>query len=259
MNEKETQIIEFLNSHNKIYVKIDNDTSMDNIYMLFINNVIFEPTCDIEIYYLGHYYKYIMEDYDTAIKYYLISVDNGNSNAMNNLACHYRHEDANKELMMKYFLMAIEKNNNHAMRNLARYYRDVEKDYVTMVKYYIMAIDAGNKTVLFNLGYHYQHRNICYKLMKQYYLMSLEHGTHESFDNLLIYYGIQQLETLELYMNYPTFIKRKEIIDLFNNISLIDEPINKKNNFYQLFKNFEFNDDDNLSVSLWLLWKNIKN
>ena len=54
--------------------------------------------------------------------------------------------------MKKYYLMAIEKGNSNAMNNLAFYYEDIENNYDEMKKYYLMAIEKGNYDAMNNLA-----------------------------------------------------------------------------------------------------------
>ena len=46
--------------------------------------------------------------------------------------------------MTKYYLMAIERGNVEAMNNLGYYHQKITKNYDEMIKYYKMAMDKGN-------------------------------------------------------------------------------------------------------------------
>ena len=58
--------------------------------------------------------------------------------------------------MKKYYLMSIDKGNDDAMSNLALYYQTVEINYEQMKKYYLMSINKGNVIAMSNLGLYYQ-------------------------------------------------------------------------------------------------------
>lgn len=96
--------------------------------------------------------------------------------------------------------------------------------------------------------------------MKQYYLMVLNYDPTELHNNLFSYYDSKNmvLEKLEYLLNYQNIVKREVIIGCFKNIDIIDATLEQKNKFYQLFKNFEFEESDKLNIVLWTLWKHIK-
>ena len=125
-----------LNNYNLIYLKIENENSLEKIYNLFKNNIFEEPSTDIEYLYYGAYYKNNEKNYDLMKKYYLMAIKLNHSYAMYNLAQHYQYPEKNYELMKKYYLMAIELNNSAAMNKLAWYYKNVEKNYESFVELY---------------------------------------------------------------------------------------------------------------------------
>ena len=47
------------------------------------------------------------------------------------------------ELAKKYYVMAIECGNSDSMNNLGHYYATIDKNYELAKKYYVMAIDGG--------------------------------------------------------------------------------------------------------------------
>ena len=103
--------------------------------------------------YAGLYYMYEKEDYDLAKKYYLMSIEFGNTRSMNNLARLYE-QLKDYDTAKKYYLMAIEKKDTDSMNNLAKLY-ERQKDYDLAKKYYLMAVESGNTRSMNNLGYHY--------------------------------------------------------------------------------------------------------
>jgi hypothetical protein len=162
------------------------------IYDLFINDKIFEPNINNvdDLYYLGVYYQHFRkgQDNDLMKKYYLLAIEKGNTEAMNNLGVHYQWREINYDLAKKYYFMAIEKGNSRAMCNLGCYYRDVEKNYDLMKKYYLQAIEKGNSEAMDNLGYYYERIDKNYDLMKKYYLQAIDKGNPSAMISLSSYY-----------------------------------------------------------------------
>jgi TPR repeat protein len=73
--------------------------------------------------------------------------------------------------MKKYYLMSIDKGNTNAMLLLGSYYKDIKNNYDLMKKYYLMAIDKGNKSAMLHLGSYYKNIERNYDLMKKYFLL----------------------------------------------------------------------------------------
>ena len=105
------------------------------------------------LFFIGEYYEFKNINYNEMIKYYLMSIDKDNINAMNNLARHYEsiHDYDNT---VKYYLMAIDKGCSSAMNNLGHYYF-FDANHDEMLKYFLMAIEYGNKTAMKNLAIYY--------------------------------------------------------------------------------------------------------
>ncbi|XWV26700.1 hypothetical protein QJ857_gp0357 [Tupanvirus soda lake] len=89
-------------------------------------------------------YGDVEENYELAVKYFLMAIEKGCSAAMYNLASHYEDIDKNYELAIKYYLMAIENEDADAMHSLAMYYQKIEKNDVLALKYYLMAAHSQN-------------------------------------------------------------------------------------------------------------------
>ena len=141
----EQYIINYCKNINVVYIKINNNQSLNIIYDLFKNSIkIIDIDNDIICLYYGVYYEHIEKNYDEMKKYYLMAIEKGNIIAMNIFACYYEYIEKNYDEMKKYFLMAIEKGDNAAMYNLGYYYQYIEYNYDEMKKYYLMAIEKGH-------------------------------------------------------------------------------------------------------------------
>ena len=76
---------------------------------------------------------------------------------MFNLALFY-HKTNRKEKAQKYYLMAINKGDIEAMNNFANLCKDMNR-YEDAEKYYLMAIDNGHVDAMFNLAFMYYSEN----------------------------------------------------------------------------------------------------
>ena len=79
----------------------------------------------------------IEKNYEEMKRYYLMAFERGRTDAIFQLAYHYRRI-GNYEEMKRHYLMAIERGNEDAMFQLAYHYRDIEKNYEEMEKYFLM-------------------------------------------------------------------------------------------------------------------------
>ncbi len=105
MDDAQKCLERYFKNRGRIYIKIDDEISLNKIYELFINKVMFEPINDIETFYLGRYY-HIFENYNMAKKYYTISANNNNHNSMAILSNIFV-DDENYKLAKQYHLMSI--------------------------------------------------------------------------------------------------------------------------------------------------------
>ena len=100
----EQEIKNVVVKYNCLYINIDNEKSINNIYHLFIKNIVFEPELSIEMLYLGYYYNNIEKDYNQMKKYYLMAIDKGDVNAMTNLVVYYKNENKDIKILKLYTL-----------------------------------------------------------------------------------------------------------------------------------------------------------
>lgn len=137
--------------------------------------------------------SYKNKDYDEAKQYYLMAIEKGNTNAMNNLAYYFGYIEKDYEQMKHYYIIAIDKDNTDAMNNLGHYYKDI-KDYDKMKHYYMMATNKGNSDAMNNLGFYYYDIEKKYKKAVKYFEMALKFGNphnlnyYQSMNNLGCYY-----------------------------------------------------------------------
>lgn len=149
-----------------LYIPIENDNSVRKIYGLYFKNNTFNAETAIELYYLGHYFKF-KEEYYSMKKCYKQAVKRKFSFAMNILAIYYKDTEKKLDKMIKYYNMAIEQENCKAMINLGHYYKSINNDN-EMKKYYSMTLNYGNSDGLVELG-------SCFKNMRKiYYSVAIE-------------------------------------------------------------------------------------
>lgn len=223
----EQKLKDIIIDFNCTYISIP-DNCMENIYNLFINDIIFKPTQAIEYYYMGVYY-HKKKQYALMKMYYLTAITLEDSYAMNNLGFYYRYEKVNYDKMKKYYLMAIERENDFAMNNLGHYYDRIEKDYEKAEKYYLMSIKRNNLQAINNIAFHYGETRE-YDKMEKYYKMAFEKGNLLALQYLYNYYQKNdiKLRLLNLQIDYPDANHKIKIV---NNIKAIIKnkiDINKK-------------------------------
>jgi tetratricopeptide (TPR) repeat protein len=175
----------------------------------------------------GNYYYDVEKNCDEMKKYYLMSIDKGDSNAMNQLGCYYENIEKNYDEAKKYYLMAIDKGNSNAMNQFGCYYENIEKNYDEAKKYYLMAIDKSNSVAMNNLGYYYHNIEKNYDEAKKYYLMAIKNGcdvAQKNYDKLQNFLFLELLNDIsdinyELVDNNSTCLickNEKKIILNFN-------------------------------------------
>jgi hypothetical protein len=142
-------------------------------------------------------YERMKFNYDLAKKYYLMAIEKGNSQAMNNLGCYYTYTEKNYDLAKKYFLMAIDKGYTDAMNNLGYYYEEIEKNWSLAKKYYLMGIKKHSYSSIIVLDHHYIN-NIFDNDDQRNYLYAIIEGNFRFKDiNLLRISNIKSFECVK--------------------------------------------------------------
>ena len=101
-------------------------------------------------------------DYDKAMKYYRISAERGNADAMNDIGLMFHNgQGVTKDYAeaAKWYRKAADQGNAWGQKNLGymyRYGKGVEKDYAEAVKWYRKAAEQGHAGGQLNLGYMYE-------------------------------------------------------------------------------------------------------
>jgi TPR repeat protein len=181
-----TDIKQFLTENYQIKINCGYDCISDKIEKLFINNIIDHTIeCGNYYYIVGLYCYHIHKNCDEMIKYYLMAIEKGNSDAMYQLGYYYKNI-TNYDEMIKYYLMAIQKGNCDARYQLRDYYKNIE-NYDEIKKNYLMAIEKDNSDAMCKLGDYYKNiKN--YDEMKKYYLMAIEKDNSYAMCQLGHYY-----------------------------------------------------------------------
>ena len=119
--------------------------------------------------------------YQEAEKYFLMSAEKGNTDAMNRLGLLHANKKEYQEAI-KWYRMAAEKGHASAMCNLAFYYEKgngVEKNAQEAIKWYRMAAEKGNRSAMYDLGKMYAEGNGVEKNAQEaikWYRMAVEKG-----------------------------------------------------------------------------------
>jgi len=199
---------------------------------------------------LGYIYEE-MNKYTTALRYYLMAIENGNEKAMNNLALLYDNQEKFAEAE-KFYLMAIEKGDEKAMYNLALLYNNQEK-FAEAEKFYLMAIEKGNEKAMYNLALLYDNQEKFAKAEK-FYLMAIEKGDEKAMNNLALLYDNQE-EFAEAEKFYLMAIENSHDNAMYNLALLYDnqEKFAEAEKFYLMAIE---NGHDNAMYNLALLYDN---
>ena len=152
---------------------------------------------------------HLQKEYEKAEEYYLIAIDSGYDDALNNLGILYK-ERKEYEKAKEYYLKAIKRGNTNALFNLGYVYNE-QKEYEKAEKYYLKAIDSGYDDAVNNLGNLYNERAE-YEKAEEYYLQAIDSGDNDALNSLSWLYfekGIESEKSLSYaynsYKNKPTF------------------------------------------------------
>lgn len=132
---------QFINQINEIYKKHQEHymkplTCIDNL-----ENKLMETNIEYEV---GRYYYNIEKTYERAIKYFMLAIKKGNTDAMYSLGHYYSTIKIDYDKAKIYFITATEKDHVYAMFSLAYYYDYIENNNWKAKKYYFMATNKTN-------------------------------------------------------------------------------------------------------------------
>lgn len=237
MNSEYTDVIQKLEQLNIYCDPITDKSSLIKIKNLFSKNEKFEPLNTIECGSMAAYLTYIDENYETAVKYYLMAHELGDCYSLYNLAIHYSKikDYINAE---KYCLMSIEQylKNTKAMYYLVNYYRYIKINLKNADKYLLMAAENENTDAMYEIA-SYNMINKNYVDVEKYLIMAIKYGHHESVSLLQYYYEHVEKnlsKILKVYIEHHQIIARWFIIESIKKIwklSLDSEQ-------YELFTKF---------------------
>ena len=165
-------------------------------------------------------YYYVKKDIVLAERYYLMAIENGHIDAINNLGTFYLQAKKNIALAEYYYQMAFEKGDADAMYNLATLYLQEKKDIALAERYYLMAIDNGNIEAMYNLATLYLQEKKDIALAERYYLMAIDNGNIEAMYNLATLY-FQEKRDIALAEHYYLMAVDKGNTMAMNNLAAI--------------------------------------
>ncbi|NOQ26626.1 MAG: tetratricopeptide repeat protein [Bacteroidales bacterium] len=151
---------------------------------------------------LASLYQSEFKEFKKAEKYYQLAVEKSDAEAMNNLALLYEAEFKDFKKAEKYYLMAIEKDHADAMNNLALLYKSEFKEIKKAVKYFLLAIEKEYVDAMFNLAALYETEFKDFKKAQKYYLLAVEKGDVDAMNNLALLYETEfkDLKKAEKYL-----------------------------------------------------------
>ncbi len=137
-----------------------------------------------------------IKNYEMAVKFYKIGVENGNEKSMLNLAIYYKNKEKNIDLYLKYANMSVEHGSSKSMHNLGSYYNTI-KNYEESKKYYLMAIQLNNSDSMIELGKTYLIVDKDFEQAKKYFLMGIGNNNSNGYYQLGMLYKKYQIDYAE--------------------------------------------------------------
>jgi len=181
---------------------------------------------------LGLYYQLYEYENNLLIKYYEIAINKKHNKAMNNLGLYY-YQQGNYKLAKENFLLATEYLNDESMLNLGMYYKIIEDNNELTKKYFLMAIDNFNSDAMYELGKYYIEKEYNALLMKKYFSMAISYNNYKPIEYLNMYYKTDLMLYYKFLITIDTHndIKKNKI----NELILVDKNILLLNYKYILF------------------------
>ncbi len=141
---------------------------------------------------------YNQGDFENAEKYYLYAINKGETKALKNIALLYNNLKKFSEAE-KYFLLAIEHGEINALNSLAVLYNNLGK-HKKAEKYFLLSIESGNSMAMFNLALLFENQNN-FKDAEKYYLLAIGKNNIDAMFNLaLLYHKQNRDEKTEKYL-----------------------------------------------------------
>lgn len=167
-----------------LYYDIEKESKSKNYKktLEYYNKAIKQNNNTLALTFLGVYYENIEHDYQQAILYYRLAIDNGYYIALTYLGDYYELIEHDNVNAVKYYLESIEKSNDfYAMNSLAVYYESV-KDYDQAKKYYLMAVEYSDSDAMYNLGNYYKEIEHNIPKALEYYIMAHNNNDSDALD-----------------------------------------------------------------------------
>ncbi len=206
---------------------------------------------------IGDVLRIEMGDFEKAEKFYLDAVNNGNADAMNNLALLYETEFKDFKKAEQYYLMAVEKGHAGAMYNLALLYQTEFKDFKKTEQYYLMAVEKGEADAMNNLAWLYyvqkKNKKEALILQRQAFVKIKDDDTAHIYIMILLW-NDEIEEAIEIYKNiFHTEETQKEVSRLIHTILLMFIAKKQYHFVYNLFRENKFDIKDKYKPTYYAL------
>ncbi len=215
--------IEYMNRLGNYYRNKKDYVNMKKYYKMAINK-----NCTSAMSNLATHYFEDLNDFDSALKYYLQSISLGNLKSMDNLGNIYREK---KDIvnMKKYYNMAAEKNYTDSILNLMNYYKE-KNDEENFIKYGELGVSFSNPEIIYELGnYYYRKRDITNAI--KYFEISANLGNMKGISGMIgISYNEGDKEKMDVYMEKSVELKDFTCLEHYITILFI------KNDYYRTLK-----------------------
>jgi TPR repeat protein len=190
------------------------------------------------------------KDFNKAEKYYLMSIENKDSDAMNNLAVLYENEFKDFKKAEHFYLMAIDNKQTNAMFNLALLYENEFQDFKKAEHFYLMAIDNNDKDSMARLAFLYQYQLNESNKAESLYLRLIDDTDVFAPYNLALLYDqvFRDSEKAERYYSMAIENDFKNHMDFLIGTNFVDEGI--KNAFLEMFSKYHRESDPIRSLAM---------
>ena len=167
----------------KYYISLFDDDVNGNILLDIFNGNLDNYT-DNPVYYrtIGLYYKFVLEDNESALKYLKLAEENGNINVYYSLGNYY-HDLKQTDEAIKYHELAVSNNIIDSARNLGYIYEYDMNDFEKAKSNYLKAAEKGDTFAMSHLSSLYIKQNKMVDAIK-YCKMAIELGDSRACGNL---------------------------------------------------------------------------
>ncbi|MCK4296601.1 MAG: SEL1-like repeat protein [Candidatus Marinimicrobia bacterium] len=165
---------------------------------------------------LAKFYETVKEDYNKAEEYYLKAFDKNVEPALSDLIALYILKLKEFKKTEKYLLIAIEKGDIKAILIIAKLYEEKFKNFKKAEKYYLKAVEKGDSGAMYNLALLYETEFKDIKKAEEYYLKAVEKDNSGAMYNLALLYKTEFKDIKKAEMYYLKAVEKGDSGAMYN-------------------------------------------